>query len=189
MLSCVTGGQRGLTQRELAMLVWHSQEFVSKVEKGQRSLGLLAARLAAAGGSFTAGSLGTFTVTNSPAPGTIIFSTTYSLVPGHQGAPPWWSGQSGASARAFCVIGSSSATMDSSARLRPSDPDPARRLRVCGRRRRGRWRCAASGAAPGHRRTSIAPRPRRAARVQGRRRSSGSPPASGCRSARRYRPR
>ncbi len=27
---------RGLTQRELAMLVWHSQEFVSKVEKGQR---------------------------------------------------------------------------------------------------------------------------------------------------------
>jgi len=28
----------------------------------------------AAGGSFTAGSLGTFTVTNSPAPGTIIFS-------------------------------------------------------------------------------------------------------------------
>lgn len=27
---------RGLTQRELATLVWHSQEFVSKVEKGQR---------------------------------------------------------------------------------------------------------------------------------------------------------
>ena len=31
-------------------------------------------QMPAAGGSFTAGSLGTFTVTNSPAPGTIIFS-------------------------------------------------------------------------------------------------------------------
>jgi transcriptional regulator with XRE-family HTH domain len=28
--------QRSLTQRELAVLVWHSQELVSKVEKGQR---------------------------------------------------------------------------------------------------------------------------------------------------------
>lgn len=27
---------RGLTQRELATLTWHSQEFLSKVEKGQR---------------------------------------------------------------------------------------------------------------------------------------------------------
>jgi transcriptional regulator with XRE-family HTH domain len=27
---------RGLTQRELATLIWHSQEFVSKVEKGER---------------------------------------------------------------------------------------------------------------------------------------------------------
>lgn len=27
---------RGLTQRELAALTWHSQEFLSKVEKGQR---------------------------------------------------------------------------------------------------------------------------------------------------------
>jgi len=27
---------RGLTQRELAMLIWHSQEFVSKVEKAER---------------------------------------------------------------------------------------------------------------------------------------------------------
>jgi transcriptional regulator with XRE-family HTH domain len=28
--------KRGLTQRQLAALVWHSQELVSKVEKGQR---------------------------------------------------------------------------------------------------------------------------------------------------------
>ena len=27
---------RGLTQRELAAMIWHSQELVSKVEKGQR---------------------------------------------------------------------------------------------------------------------------------------------------------
>ena len=27
---------RGLTQRELAGLIWHSQEFVAKVEKAER---------------------------------------------------------------------------------------------------------------------------------------------------------
>jgi ribosome-binding protein aMBF1 (putative translation factor) len=28
--------ERGLTQHELAQMIWHSQEFVAKVEKGER---------------------------------------------------------------------------------------------------------------------------------------------------------